>query len=83
MDEDVSWRYERLSGRCCKRKWSIASNLPCCRISFVLGDVDEMQLGEANGASAGLPFEVKQGLQRKSLTCGGAPGWGEPANLAD
>jgi hypothetical protein len=45
MDEDANWRYEWLSGRCCKRKWSIASNLPCCRISFVVGDVDERQLG--------------------------------------
>ncbi len=31
MDEDASWRYERLSGRCYKREWSIASNLLCCR----------------------------------------------------
>ncbi len=31
MDEDASWRYERFSGRCCKREWSIASKLLCCR----------------------------------------------------
>jgi hypothetical protein len=36
---------------------------------------DESQFGEANGSGAGLPFELNQGLQRKSLRRLAGPPW--------
>jgi hypothetical protein len=62
MGEDATWWYEWLGERCRRRKWLIASNLRCCRILFVVGDVDERPLGGANEYGAAIGQTINRAL---------------------